>query len=57
MSNTTEDPKRSDPESYGRIAELARDVQRARGLTEEQIDALLKRARAPENLRADDTHR
>ena len=35
----------------GRIVELARDVLRERGLTDDQIDALLKRHRAPDNLR------
>jgi hypothetical protein len=35
----------------GRIVELARDVLRERGLTDDQIEALLKRHRAPDNLR------
>jgi hypothetical protein len=38
-------------EPLGRIVELARDVLRERGLTDEQIETLLTRHRAPENLR------
>jgi hypothetical protein len=52
MSNM-EEPKRPDDatEPMGRIVELARDVLRERGLTDEQIDVMLKRPRAPDNLR------
>jgi hypothetical protein len=52
-----EEPGRSESDPYGRIAELARDVLRSRGLTEKQIDALLKRPRVPDSLRGDDNLR
>jgi hypothetical protein len=52
MSNAPE-PKRPDDmtEPLGRIVELARGVLRERGLTDEQIEALLRRKTAPDNLR------
>jgi hypothetical protein len=51
MSNR-EEPKRPElPEPLGRVVELARGVLRERGLTDDQIDALLKRRRAPDGLR------
>jgi hypothetical protein len=51
--SSMEEPKRPDDptEPLGRIVELARDVLRERGLTDEQIEVLLKRNRAPDNLR------
>jgi hypothetical protein len=53
--SSVEEPKRPDDmdmtEPLGRIVELARDVLRERGLTDEQIETLLTRHRAPENLR------
>jgi hypothetical protein len=51
--SSMEEPKRPDDpaEPLGRIVELARDVLRERGLTDEQIEVLLKRHRAPDNLR------
>ena len=49
----TEQPKRpaDSPQPLGKVVELARDVLRERGLTDDQIDVLLKRRRAPDNLR------
>jgi hypothetical protein len=38
-------------EPFGRIAELARAVLRERGLTDVQIEALLRRKRVPDVLR------
>lgn len=47
-----DDPKRLDDGSkpMRRVVELARRVLRERGLTDEQIEALLKRPKAPDHL-------
>jgi hypothetical protein len=39
------------PEPLNRVVELARGVLRERGLTEEQITAVLARRKAPDDLR------
>lgn len=50
--SSTEAPKRAaGSERLGRVVDLARRVLKERGLTDEQIDVLLKRPRAPEDLR------
>ena len=50
MSNA-EEPKRPDEgKPMRRVVELARRVLRERGLTDEQIEALLKRPKAPDHL-------
>lgn len=49
---TVEQPK--EPETtapLGRIVDLARRVLRERGLTEAEVEALLNRPKAPDNLR------
>lgn len=52
MSNTSEPKRPADmTEPLGRIVELARDVLRQRGLTDDQIEILLRRKNAPDNLR------
>lgn len=49
--SSTEEPKRPDDgKPIRRVVELARRVLLERGLTDEQIEALLKRPKAPENL-------
>jgi hypothetical protein len=47
----TEAPKPGGSERLGRAVELAKRVLKERGLTDEQIEVLLKRPRAPEDLR------
>ena len=52
MSSPEEPRRPQEPtEPLCRVVELARDVLRERGLTEEQIDVLLRRTRAPDDLR------
>jgi hypothetical protein len=50
MSNPEEPKRPDDGKPMRRVVELARRVLRERGLTEEQIETLLKRPKAPENL-------
>ncbi|HET9231662.1 MAG TPA: hypothetical protein VFO00_10275 [Vitreimonas sp.] len=48
---SAEEPKRPDEHKPMRqVVELARRVLRERGLTDEQIEALLTRPKAPDNL-------
>lgn len=51
MSNLEEPLHEAPNERLARVVELARRVLRERGLTDHQIDVLLKRPRAPEDLR------
>jgi hypothetical protein len=49
--SSPEEPKRpEEPKPMRRVVDLARRVLRERGLTEDQIETLLKRRNAPENL-------
>jgi hypothetical protein len=50
MSSPEESKRPDDGKPMRRVVELARRVLRERGLTDEQIEALLKRPKAPENL-------
>jgi len=49
--SSADGPKRPEAtQPMTRVVDLARRVLRERGLTDEQIEALLKRPKAPENL-------
>lgn len=50
MSSPDEPKRPDDGKPMRRVVELARRVLRERGLTEEQIEALLKRTKAPDHL-------
>jgi hypothetical protein len=50
-SDLEEHKRATQTERLDRVVELARRVLRERGLTDQQIDVLLKRPRAPEDLR------
>jgi hypothetical protein len=49
--SSPEEPKRPEkPEHMKRVVELARRVLRERGLNDEQIETMLKRPKAPDDL-------
>ncbi len=50
MSSPEEPKPPKKPEHLSQVVELARRVLRERGLTDEQIEVLLTRHKAPENL-------
>jgi hypothetical protein len=49
--SSPEEPKQPEkPEHMKRVVELARRVLRERGLTDEQVETLLRRTKAPDHL-------